>query len=587
LYYELLGNISREGGIVQAYVVRIMDAANDAKTVICRIPEDQPELNFIPGQYAAFRFISAPGSLNNKYRCFSFSRPLGDPRQFQFTVRAMPNGGVSAWIFNHLAAGDPIEFTRPRGKFAADPKARRLLMFAGGSGITPIRCIIENRLKETDSDIALFYASRDSASMIFIEDIKALAEQFPDRFTVRYHFYKQLGFPSMQDLQSMYRDFPADQVLCCGPKKFMPMVAEARLAACDPVEAITCEDYSGTGVAKQKQDSFEESEVRIRFTLNDQCETIQTNNTQTILESIRLAGFNPPHDCEQGFCGTCVARLECGEVHPSSRDGLSDEEIVAGCILTCQSFAKTHNIVLDYNTETVANPVGATPHQPGAGIKKAGIAATGLLLAGIPVFSAWFLPTHLNILHPGPMTPGHETLSCAACHTDAKGSLRQQLQGKINFWSGKRKTEPDIFLSAVNSDDCLACHKRPNDRHPINRFREPRFVDALQVTDARTCLSCHTEHTGRRVIGKGEFCMACHKDLVVKKDPLDISHVRLIKKKMWSSCLGCHDFHKNHKRKTQTTLATRIPAKEVMQYFIAGPDPYAAKKMFVAKKERK
>jgi hypothetical protein len=52
-------------------------------------------------------------------------------------------------------------------------------------------------------------------------------------------------------------------------------------------------------------------------------------------------------------------------------------------------------------------------------------------------------------------------------------------------------------------------------------------LSALDIVDARTCGGCHIEHTGDRVASNGQYCEACHKNVEVKHDPLELSHANL------------------------------------------------------------
>jgi predicted CXXCH cytochrome family protein len=172
-------------------------------------------------------------------------------------------------------------------------------------------------------------------------------------------------------------------------------------------------------------------------------------------------------------------------------------------------------------------------------------------------------------------TPGHEKLKCASCHVDAPGTLRQQLQAKTAYLLGSRSESAAFVFKPVNNAVCLECHTKPKDNHPAHRFWEPRFEEVRQTLAPQMCLSCHREHTGTRVsLVEAKFCVSCHSELVVKNDPLDISHEKLIKDKNWGSCMGCHDFHGNHDRKAQTKLVDVIAEKSILDYFANAKSPY-------------
>lgn len=185
------------------------------------------------------------------------------------------------------------------------------------------------------------------------------------------------------------------------------------------------------------------------------------------------------------------------------------------------------------------------------------------------------------VLAPGPMTPGHAKIGCSECHKAAPGTIRQQVQANVGYWIGLREKGAYFDNVAVTAAACETCHVRKADTHPTYRFREPRFLDAVNQLDARNCLSCHAEHKNRRVLAKADQCRLCHDRLIVRRDPLDVPHTTLIAKNDWASCLGCHDYHGNHPRKAQTAFATRFFRTAIDSYLANGTSPYGE-----AKKEK-
>jgi len=69
---------------------------------------------------------------------------------------------------------------------------------------------------------------------------------------------------------------------------------------------------------------------------------------ETLLETARRAGLEPPFSCEAGNCGTCMARLTDGHATMRVNDALEDDEVAEGYILTCQSVPDTATITVLY-----------------------------------------------------------------------------------------------------------------------------------------------------------------------------------------------------------------------------------------------
>ncbi|GAB7143773.1 2Fe-2S iron-sulfur cluster-binding protein [Mycobacterium riyadhense] len=69
---------------------------------------------------------------------------------------------------------------------------------------------------------------------------------------------------------------------------------------------------------------------------------------ETLLESARRAGLDPPFNCEAGNCATCMARITEGSATMRANDALDDDEVAEGYILTCQGIPETASITVRY-----------------------------------------------------------------------------------------------------------------------------------------------------------------------------------------------------------------------------------------------
>jgi hypothetical protein len=190
---------------------------------------------------------------------------------------------------------------------------------------------------------------------------------------------------------------------------------------------------------------------------------------------------------------------------------------------------------------------------------------------------------------PGPMNTGHAELACSACHREAPGSVRQQLQTVMRIWldiDADNAAPLDVGYRAVTNTECLGCHDRPNDRHPAFRFLEPRFAVVREALHPEQCASCHREHAGTRItIAERTFCRHCHDPIALDRDPLDVPHRELVASQRWDSCLGCHDFHGNHASRPPQRLEDKHTNARIESYFDGGASPYGEPQRHATSKE--
>jgi len=204
----------------------------------------------------------------------------------------------------------------------------------------------------------------------------------------------------------------------------------------------------------------------------------------------------------------------------------------------------------------------------------------------VVVVSVLTLPQSIEFHATGPSNIGHEELQCHQCHKGALGTMRQRIQANIQYIFGNRSEAESFGLKPVTNKECIYCHERPNDRHPVYRFFEPKYQKVQQAIEPQYCVSCHREHTGERVTRSMTFCHNCHDELIVKNDSISIRHQELVTKKDWESCLGCHDYHGNHRMTVETEYSNKLSTIEIYKYFDFAESPYSKSKFYQVPKER-
>ena len=204
------------------------------------------------------------------------------------------------------------------------------------------------------------------------------------------------------------------------------------------------------------------------------------------------------------------------------------------------------------------------------------------VLSVIMLFGEDFVDWH----SPGTANSGHGKLICSDCHRPAPGTTRQQLQANIKHLIGLRKHDSYFGFNPVDNAYCLDCHDRPDDRHPVQRFNEPRFTEVRKKLHPEQCVACHSEHHNVRVTQANiGFCQNCHEEFSLKHDPISVPHQTLAKQQRWDTCLGCHDFHGNHKMPLPTDLKQAIPANRIHAYFQGDVSPYPGTIRYKAKEK--
>ena len=76
--------------------------------------------------------------------------------------------------------------------------------------------------------------------------------------------------------------------------------------------------------------------------------SIGYENGDTLLEAARRAGLRAPFNCQQGNCGTCIARLAEGTATMRANNVLDDDEVEEGWVLTCQAVPTSAQVVVVY-----------------------------------------------------------------------------------------------------------------------------------------------------------------------------------------------------------------------------------------------
>ena len=347
-------------------VAEVVPETEEARSIRFAVPPElEPLFRFRAGQHLTLRTEIGGEEVRRNY---SLCTAPGDG-ELMVTVKQIAGGVFSNWVAKELRPGDWIDVMPPHGSFTVEfgpAMARRYVAFAGGSGITPIMSLARTALKaEPESRFTLFYGNRDASSIIFLEQLAALKDRYLGRFEL-FHFLSEEegdvellnGMLDRETCDEAIGAFVPDQEkvdawFICGPGPMMD-AAEAALVergvAHDRIhiERFTAGRPSAALAAEMAQLQSQASGLQMSVTIDGRTRKVAFDGSN-ILDSARASGLPAPFACKAGVCATCRARVTAGEVSMAARYGLTDEEIEAGYVLTCQSVPKGAGVALDYD----------------------------------------------------------------------------------------------------------------------------------------------------------------------------------------------------------------------------------------------
>ncbi|MBM1171556.1 2Fe-2S iron-sulfur cluster-binding protein [Microvirga arabica] len=149
-------------------VVSIEDATHDIKRIRLAV-EDGAPLTFTAGQYARVTFPGAPT------RDYSMANWPNEP-ELEFHIRRVPGGAVTTRTHALLKLGDPVTVEGPFGSsYLREKHAGPILCIAGGSGLAPIKSIVETALEHgIKQPIHVYFGVRTERDLYLVDHFEGL-----------------------------------------------------------------------------------------------------------------------------------------------------------------------------------------------------------------------------------------------------------------------------------------------------------------------------------------------------------------------------------------------------------------------------
>ncbi len=351
----------------------VQETADACSIVLDLTDEAQGKFDYQPGQFLT---VAVPSEMTGiAARCYSLSSTPTEDTPLTITVKRTAEGYASNWLCDNLKAGDTLRVLPPSGIFTPADLSADLLLFAGGSGVTPIISIARAALSKGSGKVVVFYANRDQDSVIFAREWSQLSADHPDRLIVVHWLESVQGLPSQEQLQAFAANFSSYTSFCCGPAPFMKSVSLALRELDFPRERRHQEKFVSLGgnpfgdveelrkaeaTLAEADDANEEGDapaepafsgpVAIEVELDGEHYSFDDYSGQeTILEFLESKDVPAPFSCREGNCSACACVLLEGEVKMAHNEVLDDLDLSDGIRLTCQATPLSEKLKITFN----------------------------------------------------------------------------------------------------------------------------------------------------------------------------------------------------------------------------------------------
>lgn len=269
---------------------------------------------------------------SGRIRHYSLCGDPQDRHSYRIAVLREFEGSGGSEEFHAVAkVGVPLQVTAIRNRFPLTV-ANKYIFIAGGIGITPLMPMF-SALSKRRKSFDIIYTGKTRESMAFITTVSAL----PGARVVETSHEPRI------DLRALVRDAePGTAIFACGPAA---LLAELRDAVAQAEKTLDLRIEAFQSIDSAPQDYIDREFV---IDLERQQKSLVVPPGQSILKTMRDAGYSVPSSCEDGWCGTCETPVREGVIEHRDTVLSEDERDSGASMMVCVSRAQSDVLVLDF-----------------------------------------------------------------------------------------------------------------------------------------------------------------------------------------------------------------------------------------------
>ena len=229
-------------------VLQLSKPATDVAILQLQLPANQ-QFQYLAGQYV--EFILA-GGVRRSYSMANAPVRLGSPPAIELHLRHLPGGVFTDQVFGSLKVKDILRLEGPFGSFFLRPSTQPLILLAAGTGLAPIKAMVEQLQDGGNTRQAHLYwgcrrqpdlylhdwALKAAATTAWLHYVPVLSDEQPGSgWTGRTGLVHQA-------VMSDWPDLSAHQVYACGAPQMVDAAQQDLVAQCSlPADAFFADAF--------------------------------------------------------------------------------------------------------------------------------------------------------------------------------------------------------------------------------------------------------------------------------------------------------------------------------------------------------
>ncbi|MFH1123038.1 MAG: 2Fe-2S iron-sulfur cluster binding domain-containing protein, partial [Pseudomonadota bacterium] len=161
-------------------VERIEDLTPEIKGLHLKILTPEEGITFKPGQYVQFEVPRYKLTSASEYRAYSIASGAEDQRSLELVITKVPKGAVTTYVHDFLKEGEGLRMTGPYGDFYLRDSDRDILMIATGSGMAPMKAMIQQIAEQKiQRKTTFFFGAKTKEDLYYLDQLETWQKTMP------------------------------------------------------------------------------------------------------------------------------------------------------------------------------------------------------------------------------------------------------------------------------------------------------------------------------------------------------------------------------------------------------------------------